>query len=218
MKKFFLLAFVLASLAELLSGFMGAESIHFVAKPLLMITLALYYFSSTDHETRSRTVLLAILCSLVGDVLLLNDDYFIGGLVAFLVAHVLYIIAFRKHRYEETENALQGIQRIRMAFPIILAGTGLVVVLYPVLGDMRIPVMIYATVIVLMAMNALFRYGRTNSPSFWLTFSGAVLFMTSDSILAINKFLMPLSYASFSIMLTYVLAQFMIVEGLRRHD
>lgn len=217
MKKVFLLLFLVAALAELISGFIGVDMIHFIAKPLLMITLGLYYFTAADPELRSHTVLLAIGSSLVGDVLLLDEQYFIGGLVAFLIAHVLYIVAYRKHRYDETENALQGIQRIRMAFPIILAGTGLVVVLFPVLGDLKIPVIIYALVLVLMALHALFRFGRTNSSSFWLVFTGAVFFVISDSLLAINKFLLPLSNASFLIMFTYIIAQLMIVEGLRRH-
>jgi uncharacterized membrane protein YhhN len=218
MKKVFLILFVIAAIAELVSAVVSIEIIHVIAKPSLMITLGLYYFFSTNKEDRSRTVLFALLFSFGGDVLLMNEDYFIGGLVSFLLAHVLYIFAYRKHRYEETENALQGIQRIRMAFPIILAGTGLVVVLYPVLGDLRIPVVVYATVLVLMALNALFRFGRTSSLSFWLVFIGAVFFMLSDSLLAINKFLMPLSHASFSVMFTYITAQFMIVEGLIRHD
>jgi uncharacterized membrane protein YhhN len=218
MKKIFLITFIVAGLTELVAQFIPGDALHFIAKPLIMISLGLYYLTATTTENRSRTVLLAIIFSLAGDVLLLNPDYFIGGLIAFLLAHVLYILAYRQHQYEETENALYGIQRIRLAFPIVLAGTGLVVVLFPVLGDLKIPVMVYALVIVVMTLHALFRYGRTNVMSFWMVFIGAVFFMASDSILAINKFLIPLSQGGFWIMFTYITAQYLIVKGLIRHE
>ena len=108
-------------------------------------------------------------------------------------------------------------QRAHFAVPFILAGTGLIVVLYPFLGDLKIPVIFYALVLILMVLSALFRYGYTNNVSFWMVFCGAVLFMVSDSVLAINKFLEPVSHGAFWIMLTYCSAQFFIVSGLTKH-
>jgi uncharacterized membrane protein YhhN len=90
-------------------------------------------------------------------------------------------------------------------------------VLYPVLGDMRIPVVVYAVTITSMVLNALFRYGRTTATSFGLVMAGAILFMISDSILAINRFLDPVSHASGWVMLTYILAQYLIIRGLLSH-
>jgi uncharacterized membrane protein YhhN len=78
--------------------------------------------------------------------------------------------------------------------------------------------MIYALAITLMALTALFRYGRTNSTSFLLIFIGAVLFMVSDSLLAINKFHHAFSAAGALVMLTYSVAQFLIVEGALAHE
>ena len=108
-------------------------------------------------------------------------------------------------------------QKVRFSLPIVLAGTGLVVVLMPALGSLQIPVLVYGLVIVLMVMTALFRYGRTSPASFWLVFGGAILFMISDGTLSVNKFLAPVPYASFCIMLTYIAAQFMIVRGIVLH-
>ncbi|HMQ00766.1 MAG TPA: lysoplasmalogenase, partial [Cyclobacteriaceae bacterium] len=93
----------------------------------------------------------------------------------------------------------------------------LVIVLYPHLDKLLWPVIIYATVIVWMTLNALFRYGRTNALSFWLVFFGALFFMLSDSMLAINKFMLPFDYAGFFVMFTYITAQYLIVEGLLQH-
>jgi uncharacterized membrane protein YhhN len=215
MKKVFLFLFFFSALAHLAGNVSASGWLHMISKPLLMITLAGYYFASA--EERSIVTIGAIFFSLVGDVLLLDGSNFVFGLIAFLVAHLLYIFSYRQHRFETDVEGLQGIQRIRLAFPIILAGTGLVVILYPKLDGLRLQVIIYAAVITTMVLTALFRFGKTNSQSFWMVFLGAVLFMISDSLLAINKFLTPLFQSGFWIMLTYIAAQYLIVEGLICH-
>jgi uncharacterized membrane protein YhhN len=217
MKKISIIIFVLAAIVELSSKFLNVELAHLICKPMLMVALGFYYFFSTSASDRSHAVLAAISFSFIGDVLLMLPDQFTGGLVAFLLGHVAYIVAYRQHRDEETENVLSGVHRMRLAFPIILAGTGLVIILYPVLGAMRLPVIVYAIVLCFMVLQALFRFGRTNVQSFWMVFAGAVLFMISDSTLAIDKFLDKIFYADFLIMLTYITAQYLIVRGLIRH-
>jgi uncharacterized membrane protein YhhN len=217
MKKLALVLFILSALGVLAAGLLSIQWLYFASKPFIMISLFAYYLVSAEPVNRSRALLLAMVLSLAGDVLLMWEEYFLSGLVAFLIAHVLYSFAYRQHQHEETENTLAGLQRVRLAFPIILGGTGLIVVLYPVLGHMRLPVIVYAAVLMLMAVNALFRHGRTSPASFWMVFGGAVLFMISDSVLAVNRFLTPLTHATTYIMLTYTLAQFLIVKGLLRH-
>jgi uncharacterized membrane protein YhhN len=213
--RIFLALFVVVSIGELTSEVTDITLLHQVMKPLIMISLIGYY--TTSVTARSGIVIGAMICSLAGDVLLMNPDYFIPGLVAFLLSHILYIFAYRQHQWEESGNVLTGVHRTRLAFPILLAGTGLVVILYPSLGDLKIPVIVYATVITVMAMTALFRYGKTNQKSFWLIFAGAILFMMSDSILAVNKFLSPIENGGLWIMLTYITAQYLIVSGLIAH-
>jgi len=186
-----------------------------------MISLMAYYGYSTPQEDRASVVWAAMAFSFLGDTLLMYENisslYFIFGLAAFLISHVFYIFSYRQHRWDSSVNQLQGLQRLRLAFPIILAGTGLVVVLYPTLGELKIPVMLYAIVLVTMVLNALFRYGRTNNNSFTTAFAGSVLFMVSDSLLAVNKFYTAISYAGLLIMITYIAAQYLIVTGLRNH-
>lgn len=217
MKKVSLLVFFVAMIGVLFSTIVDIRWLHLVTKPLIMSSLFIHYIFASQPENRSRMVMLAIICSLAGDVLLMNADYFVPGLSAFLLGHIFYISAYRQHQADETSDALRGIHRVRLAFPIILAGSGLVVILYPVLGSMRIPVMGYALVITVMAIVALFRYGRTSTASFWMVFGGAVLFMISDSIIAISKFLSPVAFSGFLIMLTYGSAQFLIIRGLLKH-
>jgi uncharacterized membrane protein YhhN len=221
MKRVAIVVFLLVSIGELIAILFQIHFLHHLCKPLILLSLLAYYLLSVTRENRSMIVVMGILFSFFGDTFLLYEKeysmFFIFGLLSFLVAHIFYIVAYRQHRFEDTGDKLHGIQKIRFAFPIILAGTGLVVILYPVLGDLQIPVVIYALVLTIMVVQALFRLHRTSDASFWMVFMGAVLFMLSDSILAINKFLGAISFASFWIMSSYILAQFLIVQGLLKH-
>jgi uncharacterized membrane protein YhhN len=100
---------------------------------------------------------------------------------------------------------------------VVLAGTGLITILYPSLGGLQIPVMIYAVVLMIMVIAAMQRYGKTTAASYGRVLSGAILFMISDSMLAINKFLHPFFMASAAIMITYIAAQYFIVQGILAH-
>jgi uncharacterized membrane protein YhhN len=82
------------------------------------------------------------------------------------------------------------------------------------LHDMLIPVMVYMFVILLMATTAFLRKGIVNNLSYTLVFVGAIFFMISDSLLALNKFHEPLPFSNISIMLTYSIAQYLIVLGI----
>jgi len=219
MKKFTFYIFILVSVAELISVTFNMPLVNLIAKPLIMITLAGYYLSNTTR--RSSLFLIAMSFCWLGDVLLMFQSeqqlFFMAGLGSFLIGHVLYIICYRQMRNTERSNGLLGTQKVRFSLPILLAGTGLVVILYPSLGELTLPVMIYALVITLMSLQALFRFGLTNQKSFIFIFTGALLFMTSDSLLAINKFLTPFPYASLCIMFTYIAAQYFIAEGSIAH-
>ena len=221
MRRLALIGFGVVVLGELAGLMLDHDTIQMVCKPLIMVMLGIYYAASVEREHRSTALLVAIVFSLAGDVFMLwakqTESYFVLGLASFLIAHIFYILTYRQHRGEATSDELQGVQRIRLAFPVVLAGTGLVVVLYPLLGELRVPVVLYAVVLVGMALQALFRFGRTTTPSFWLVFAGALLFVLSDSLIAINKFMMPVGHAELWIMSTYIAAQYFIVRGLLEH-
>lgn len=214
------LIFAVGASAELGTAIFDYPGHSLIFKPLIMIGLMAHYWVMSP--ARSRLFFVALFFCWLGDVLLIFQSkdslFFISGLASFLTGHIVYIFCYRQLQTISSSKELLGSQKVRFAFPIILAGTGLVTILYPLLGALRIPVMIYALAITLMALTALFRYGRTNSTSFLLIFIGAVLFMISDSVLAINKFHHSFSSAGALIMLTYCLAQFFIVEGALCHE
>ncbi len=211
--SFFIVAFIVL-VAELISSALFYQ----ISKPLIMVTLLAYYLSAQPTGRRSLVLIIALIFSWAGDVLLMftGDLFFMLGLSGFLLSHVFYVVAYRQHKRTEGVGFL-GVQKARYSFPFLLVGTGLLTILYPVLGPMKIPVTAYAVVLVAMALAALFRFGFTSTRSFSWVLAGAVLFLLSDSTLAINKFLQPVPYSGLLIMSTYMAAQYLIVEGLLAH-
>ena len=217
MNRIFVFLFIAVSGLELGGLFFHIPLLTTIAKPLIVLALVGYYLTRTSQ--RSVVFLAGLGFCWAGDVLLMLDGelFFMLGLVAFLLGHVFYILAYRQHSYADSTEGLLNTQKIRFSLPILLAGTGLVVVLQPKLGALQLPVMIYAVVIIIMVMNALFRFGKTSPASFWMVFGGALLFQVSDSVLAVNKFHSAIAMGNFWIMLTYIAAQGLIVRGITEH-
>ncbi len=172
----------------------------YLTKPLLIPLLGWILFDSTSKGI--RWIWIALFFSWVGDILLmLPQDLFLFGLASFLLAHVFYIL----HFWGAWKRKAQPFRTIYLA-GVVLYLIGLTAILSPVLGEMRIPVIVYGLVISAMLLFAL-HAGATDYAV------GAVLFVLSDSILALNKFHTSFLLAGSLIMLTYGLAQYFIVTG-----
>ena len=90
--------------------------------------------------------------------------------------------------------------------------------MYPTLGTMKIPVTVYGIVITSMMLMAFNRKNIVNSTSFYLVFAGALLFVFSDSCIAVNLFYKPFELARMVIMSTYIIAQFLIIKGILKAE
>jgi uncharacterized membrane protein YhhN len=77
-----------------------------------------------------------------------------------------------------------------------------------------LPEVIYLLVIETMGLTAWLRREYQSLNAYLLTFLGAILFIISDSTIAFNKFVQPFDYANVVIMVTYILGQFLIIEGM----
>jgi len=181
--------------------------------------LLITFFNFQTKEFASslkKWIILALIFSWTGDVLLMfefmNGNFFIFGLVTFLIAHIFYILFY--------ENVIrrEGLRKNYWWFlPVIIYYFALIYILSPNLGDMKLPVRIYGIVISYMLIQAL-QTGRIKDlGAATLMIAGAILFITSDSILAINKFYESFEFAEISIMLTYGLAQLLITLGAVRY-
>lgn len=147
--------------------------------------------------------------SWAGDVILENKDLFIPGLCCFLLAHLMYLIVF----FNTPGRNVIFRNRWYLLIPVILTGTGLIFYLYNDLAAMRTPVIIYSIVILTMLTGAINRLEKVNRRSYYLVLAGAILFVISDSAIAINKFSHHFNSSGIVIMATYILAQYLIVMG-----
>ncbi|MES2447457.1 MAG: lysoplasmalogenase [Bacteroidota bacterium] len=188
----------------------------FIIKPSITISLMMFYAFKTQLNGRfAKRIFIGLLFGLIGDCLLMfvdvNGAFFMYGLLAFLIGHLLYISAFYLD-YKWNPSIEKAATRIALVvFGIFCAVFYLFI--RPHLGGMKFPVLIYAFVISLMAMMAVNRKGRVSTLSYQLIFFGAILFLISDSVLAYNKFVNPFKGAGLVIMSTYMLAQFLITIG-----
>lgn len=163
---------------------------------LVILTCALSFIRPADEYDTLYTllILVGLTFSLMGDVLLIpynQPKAFLGGLVAFLLAHVMYIVAFVYLQFWILEaNSIPG----EVATTVVLLIVGVLVYRYlsPGLGDMRLPVIAYVIVISIMVHRAvsvaLVHPGPPIQPV--LIVAGATLFYISDAILAVDKFRM----------------------------
>lgn len=188
-------------------GIIFSEKLAFITKPFLMTILLVIYLVSVNKP--NFWFVSALFFSFLGDVLLLfKAQFFVFGLVSFLIAHILYIkltIAFLK------KTSYQKIALISLPFVVFLIS--FLSLLIDNLGEMQVPVIIYGIVISSFGVVALLNYiQKKTTESLWL-FIGAVIFITSDSLIAINKFFAPNEMYQLLIMITYIVAQYLICKA-----
>jgi len=207
-------AFLIILIADLVAVYLGNDSFRLVTKTLLMPVLVLYVFSQTKsaHSNLKAWVLIALLFSWLGDILLMfegkNPIFFLLGLSAFFVTQVFYIIFFHNIRMREYIRGNALLLLLAIVYYSVLMS-----LLTPFLGNLKLPVRIYGVVLSFMLMLAMHTmFSKNKKAGVWMVV-GAILFVISDSLLALNKFYGAINYGGIIIMLTYGLAQLLIVYG-----
>ena len=213
-KKIIVFIFCIIVIAHLAGTAYNLPLMHFIAKPMLMPALMLLLFFSPSIVAHKKLLLTGLFFSWLGDVLLLFENrhalFFILGLINFLTTHIFYIIYFLKIR--PLKISLLKKQPV-LILMVLVYGILLVWLLYPYLGNLKLPVVVYAVIICNMLLCSLHIYYRVNSKAASFFIVGATAFVISDSLLAINKFYEPIPYSGILIMLTYCAAQYFIVRG-----
>lgn len=215
--------YVVACLGAITGELIGSHALVFLCKPMMMIVLSIWFFSKSRRVGDRFTLLIqaGLFFSLVGDVALmfqhLDQFNFLIGLAAFLVAQLCYSIGF-------IHNIMDGGPSrgdlIAALIAVVLAAYAYFFadMLFPKVDEgIAIPVGVYAGAIGLMGATAAFRLGRTYLRSYLMVLAGALLFITSDTLLAINRFISPLESARWAVMLTYGMAQLLIAWGALIH-
>lgn len=190
------------------AGSGARRRVEVLAKPATMVGLFLValVLGSATTQTRHWLLIAIVLCAL-GDVFLLGEGEgrFRAGLAAFLLGHLAYIAAFLAHGLDRPAWSVVGIAILsaalvlgRRILPTVWAQSG------PALG---VPVAAYMGVIGAMGVTG-WATGR------FLVGLGTALFVTSDTLLALNRFVAARAHARLAVMVTYHLAQVLIVVGL----
>ena len=214
-KKFTLFFSVIIILNLLVQSVFLKEYVLFI-KPLICISLGAYlYMQANMNAGFNRLVFAGLLFSLFGDSFLMfagiDVYFFLYGLVSFLLAHIVYSMAFFRD-FKNNPQASKYYGHL-MLFVMGVFSLSYYSWIRDYLNDFRIPVMAYMFVISIMAILAGYRYKRVNLLSFRLIYFGALFFVISDSALAYNKFVEPFSFSGVLIMATYMIAQYLITIG-----
>ena len=214
--KLFSFIFALIFIIQLYTETVGNTQLRIFSKPFIAITLLFWLYLSTNFKGRfHKRIGTGLAFALAGDIFLMlqasNNSFFTFGLIAFLLCHVFYTRAFILDH--KSNPALKNCFFLWVVGALIIFCVGLFFYLQPFLGSMQFAVLIYSIIITFMAIMAVNRYGKVNIFSYQLILYGALFFLLSDSVLAVNKFAQPIPQSGVLIMATYMIAQFLIVYG-----
>ena len=194
------LLFALFATAYSLSTFLQPYPFSWLVK--ILPILILIVISLFEQKTLSdRLFLSGLVFSLLGDFFLGYDsiNWFIFGLGSFLIAHLCYLFCLwpieKKH--------------IVTIISYFVYGLAMFNVIAPGLGKLFIPVLMYMSVLLLMACFTLVSKKSNN----WLVIGG-LAFVASDLLLGVNKFYADIAYSHFLIIISYYFAQYSLVRGI----
>lgn len=220
MKKYFLhfIFFVIVA-GDLTGVLLHNPQIHHVFKPLIMLWIGSYFLLNARNIDREVVLMagLAFLFSWFGDVLLIFSDRlpcFIAGVGSFFIAQLFYVFLFLR---TITLSGRKPFLKKKPFFllPYLIFGISIYIVLFPHLnGVLRVVVLVYMTAILSASAMALNRYGNGHPVSFTLAYTGSLLFVVSDSLIAVDRFLLSLPVFTIFIMVTYIAAQYLILRGI----
>jgi uncharacterized membrane protein YhhN len=195
----------------------AAIAVHFTAKPLLLWTFAplatalilAIAFANWIARKNSYSLWISVglLFSFAGDILLLRSDHFFTlGLSAFLLTHIAYLIAF-------TRDTRFPAQLSVWSLFLLFAASCYFFLFSSLPSGLRIPVAVYAALLVSMAAQAMGRNLKLRTTPARFAAIGSLLFVLSDCLLAFDRFYKPLPVAPLLVLLPYYAAQWLIASS-----
>ncbi|NND00273.1 MAG: lysoplasmalogenase [Gammaproteobacteria bacterium] len=193
------LNFLLAAsaLAAILASWLRLDAVFTLLKPLttILIILVPVLFSAKNTYWVVAATIIALGFCLLGDLFLLNEDFFVYGLSAFLVAHALFIIIF----FQLSDRRIYP----PVLFVMMVIGGGIYLMLFPKLGELAIPVAFYTGFIMAMCWRGVSLWLARRDKSGRYLCIAAILFVFSDFIIAVNKFIGPFDLSNAVILTSY---------------
>jgi uncharacterized membrane protein YhhN len=206
-----LLTFASAAIA-IASKYLGwHQNVFYISKPLTTTLILLPVLVLASNSTSVYALLIAggLVFALIGDVLLmLPESRFVLGIGSFAATHTLYLAAF----ISAAGLALMNPSTI----PLILFSVIMTRFLWPGLRkSLQIPVFAYIVLITVMTAQAIGAALVQEGAGLAIAAAGAVLFLASDSMLAIDRFRLPFKAAQALVLSTYWLGQWLIALSAR---
>ena len=198
------LVFLITAMVDVYAVITENKVLEIIFKPLLMTTLVFVYLAGV--EKADFWFVSGLFFSFLGDVFLLDKaSYFTFGIASFLVTHLIYIkitVGFLE-KYTK-ENIFMS------AIPFILLFIGVLYLTFENLGFLLVHVMIYGITIATFGAITLLNYRQKRTSENLLLLLGAILFILSDSLIAVNNFYSSQQAFNILIILLYLFAQFLI--------
>ena len=195
------------------------QLVHYLVKPLFMIALMTFHWKQLHGKFGffSKMVQLGLFLSWLGDIALMIDEQFpilfVVGLGAFLIAHIGYALGFAQNITTSGKPLDLG-RSVLIAVPFALfTGTFFYYIKDGIPSELFAPVLAYTVVISIMGMAAAIRFDHVDSKSYNWIVIGAILFILSDCVIAVNKFYYDFDYDAVLNMALYLTGQFMITAG-----
>lgn len=175
-----------------------------VLKPVTTILVISLAVALTNQQPSfyGWIVIIGLILSLIGDVLLLKEELFVHGLLAFLLAHIAFTYAFSSLFDFQTNLIILG--------ALLLIGLVYFRFLLPYLQSYTIPVALYFVAIIIMNWQAIGLSFSGEWNQLYLLGLGSILFSFSDAVIAYNKFVKEFNAAELLILSTYWIAIFTI--------
>jgi len=210
--RIFLILFLLVSIIDILAIIAGSNFWQSISKPLIIPALLAYYLSVS--KVKHTLYIIALFFSFLGDVLLLDkNNLFLYGIGAFLITQLLYVYIFSKGLKDSPRS-----KKVLAFAPFMVFFIVLMSVLRPGLQNFLIPVLIYGMAISVFGAISLLRFLIKPDKASLSLLSGALLFIMSDSMIALDKFHEHHYFYGIVIMLTYIMAQFLIAFYMLRSE
>ena len=205
------LTFASAAVAILSRYFGGKPIVFYISKPLTTTLILVPVLALLPESEGAFVALIAagLAFALIGDILLmLPEERFVLGIASFAATHLLYLAAF---------IAAAGVALINPSgIPLIIFAVSMTGFLWPgVRKSLQIPILAYIVLITLMTAQAIGAALESERTGLAIAAAGAVLFLASDSILAIDRFRVPFPAARALVLSTYWLGQWLIALSTR---
>lgn len=208
--NYWLLLFSICGIANIAGEGINNDLLANISKPLLMPLLGAFAYARARESgfVMPKALIGALFFSWLGDAILISGA-FVFGLVAFLIAHVFYIALNLRGRPIFSVDLKTAI----IMTPLLLFSGYMLSQIAKTTPIMMAPVSLYSTILCALFYTGLIAAKSLPKGQAQVLMAGIVLFIFSDSLIAINRFIAPFETSGIVIMATYIIAQYLLVRA-----